>query len=125
MSTYLTTSVFDTDIYATSYGKRLTAYAQPVCPATFNGATQVYNVDNGVCTTVQPAAAMAPGKTAAGCGGAPFQVQVDGKCYSTNDCPVSSSLSDTCLNAQNVPVREQTMYGPGVLYNSVYAGGRA
>ena len=123
MSTFLTTSVFDTDIYATNFGKVITSYSNPVCPATYTGATQVYNPENGVCMSVPAAAAVAPGSTAAGCGGDPFKIQVDGNCYSTNNCPSSSSLSDTCLNTQNVPVRQVPVHGAGVLYNSIYAGG--
>lgn len=121
MSSFLTTtSVFDTDIYSTSFGKIITSYANPTCPSTYTGQTQVYNPENGVCVSVNANAAVAPGNTAASCGGAPFQIQVDNTCYSTNNCPVSASLSDTCLNTQNVPVRKMPVQAPGVIYNTMY-----
>lgn len=122
-STYLTNSDLDTeDIYGTTYGKVLSAYMSPVCPSTTTGQTQVYNPDNGVCTAVPAATAMASGNTATGCGGQPFQVQAGNTCFSTNTCPTSSSLTTTCLNGQHVPVRQLPISGPGVIYNSVYAG---
>lgn len=122
MSSFLTNSVLDTDIYATNYGKVINAYMNPTCPITSKGETQVYNAQSGVCKTIPATAAVAPGATAAGCGGAPFKVKVDNTCYSTNNCPTSSTLSTTCLNTQHVPVRQTPVSGPGVIYNSVYAG---
>jgi hypothetical protein len=122
MTSFLTTSVFDSDIYTTSYGKTITAFSNPVCPSTYAGATQVYNPENGLCVSVPAATAVAAGATAAECGGAPFKIHMDGNCYSTNNCPASSSFSDTCLNTQNVPVRQLPFNGAGVIYNSVYGG---
>lgn len=117
---FLTTSGFDSDIYSTSYGKVITSYMSPVCPSTLEGETQVYDANSGVCMTIPAAAAVGPGNTAPGCGGAPFKIKVDDTCFSTNNCATSSSLSTTCVNSQHIPVRESGLSGPGVLYNSVY-----
>ena len=121
-SQFLTTSVFDSGVYDTSFGKIITEYTNPVCPATRSGATQVYNVQNGMCADIPASAAVAPGSTAPGCGGDPFKFEVNGQCYNTNNCPSSPSLATTCVNTQHVPVRQNPMSGPGVLYNSVYTG---
>jgi len=120
MSSFLTTTAFDNELYTTSFAKTLTAFSNPVCPSTYTGATQVYNPENGLCVSVGAPEAVASGATAAGCGGDPFKIQVGGSCYSTNNCPSSASVTDTCLNTQNVPVRKMPLGGPGVIYNSTY-----
>lgn len=120
MSTsFLTTSVFDTDVYSTSYGKILSEYMAPVCPATTQGGAQVYNTETSQCTPVAAANVMRSVDTAAACGGEPFRVQMSNTCYSTNECATSNSISTACLNSQLVPVERPAPMGPGVIYNAM------
>jgi hypothetical protein len=119
MSAFLTDTGFDSDIYNTNYGKVITAFMSPVCPASAQGTTQVYNVDSGVCMSIPTQAAVGSGATASACGGDPFKIQVNDQCYSTNNCATSSSPATTCVNAQHVPVRQVARSGPGVLHNYI------
>lgn len=113
-------SAIDTSVYATSYGQLISNFSNPVCPTSSAGDPQVYDPANGQCVSIPAAKVLASGPTAAACGGAPFQTQIDGKCYSTNSCPASSNPTSSCLNTQHVPYRTQPLAGPGVLANSMY-----
>ena len=54
-----------------------------------------------------------------------FLKGIDGTCYKTNDCLVAASYDQSCINSQNIPVRQVPFSGPGVLINNVYAGNAA
>ena len=117
MSRYLAPVPFNDDLYSTSFSKIISAFSAPMCPATFAGKTQVYDAENNLCLNVAPEVAIAAGNTAAACGGAPFQVSVNGQCMSTNECPASPDPTHTCLNTQNIPAYQLPAQAPGVLYN--------
>jgi hypothetical protein len=126
---YLDATVFANPVYETNFGPVIAAYSPPLCPATFDGATQVYSLKEKTCTTLPKSAftdaqlARSSGK----CGvnaphGGPFLKDIDGQCYSTNDCFTSGSFADSCINAQQLPVRQIPFSSPGAIVNNVFDG---
>ncbi len=109
---HLEASVYSADVYQTNFQPMINAWSSPVCPGTFDGETQYYDVNTGKCINL-PRSAFTPealargsGKCAAGMPhGGPFMMEVNGNCYRTNDCPTSSYLDDQCLDTQQIPVR--------------------
>lgn len=120
MPSHATTSTIDSNLYSTSYGKVITAYLNPTCPQSSVSSPQVYDVKSGQCVSIPASAVTAQGPTAPECGGAPFQVHANGKCYNTNDCPISPGLSSACLNSQHIKYQNSPLAGPGVLANMRY-----
>ena len=125
---YLDAMQFDDPSYATNFGPVLSAYMPPKCPDTYNGATQVYDPVQQTCTPLPADAfstrqlAMSSGECGAGAHGGPFMKPINGQCYTTNDCPVAASYPQTCINAQNIPVRQAPFSSPGAIVNNVYDG---
>ena len=120
MPSHVSSSAFESDIYTSGFSKLLTEYIQPTCPDSSAGNPQVYDVATRQCVGIPPAKVVASGPTAPGCGGAPFQTEVAGKCYSTNSCTTSAPLTSACMNTQNIPYQKQPLAGPGVLANMYY-----
>jgi hypothetical protein len=110
----------DSGIYSSNFTTLLNEYINPVCPDSVVGSPQVYNTQTRQCTSIPASALAHTGPTAAACGGAPFQVQANGQCYSTNSCSTTPSLTKSCMNTQNVPYEKQPLSGPGVLANMRY-----
>lgn len=111
----VTLSTLDSGIYATSFGKQISSYTNPVCPTSSAGTPQVYNPQNGQCVNIPQSQVVPHGSSPAACNGEPFKTAINGQCYSTNSCPASSNLTDSCLNTQQVPYRATPLAGPGVL----------
>lgn len=120
MPSHASTSTIDSDLYSTSFSQAITEYLKPTCPQSSVQDPQLYDIQSGKCVSI-PASALNPvGPTDPGCGGAPFKVKVDGQCYSTNDCPISPSLSSSCLNSQHIKYQKPPLAGPGVLAGMRY-----
>ena len=125
---YLDAMLFDDPSYETNFGPVLASYMPPRCPDTYNGAPQVYDMMQKTCTTLPAAAfssnvlAMSSGPCGDNFAGGPFLKPIDGQCYSTNDCPVAASYPQSCVNGQNIPVRQAPFSSPGAVYNNVYDG---
>lgn len=119
---YLDGSPFIDPLYELSFGPLLAAWWSPQCPASYDGRTQVYDLDTKTCTTLPKEAftsASMP-KTSGKCGagqphGGPFMQEINGKCYRTNNCHISSSLQDNCLDSQQVPTRANTLSESGII----------
>lgn len=129
---YLDAMMFDDPSYDTNFGPVFAAYMPPRCPDTYNGATQVYDPINKMCTTLPTDAfmtkplAMSSGQCAnLAAHGGPFLKDINGQCYATNDCPVASSYAQACVNGQNIPVRQVPFSSPGALVNNIYDGTNA
>lgn len=115
--------------YSTNFGPVLAAWMPPVCPNTFDGETQVYDMRTKMCTKLPRGAfesavlERSSGPCASeGAHGGVFLKSIDGKCYRTNDCPVAASYAQSCVDGQNIPVRKVPFSGPGAIINNVYAG---
>jgi hypothetical protein len=126
---YLDAMMFDDPSYATNFGPVLAAYMPPKCPNTYNGASQVYDVFQKTCVTLPHSAFNSTNlsMSSGACGvkaphGGPFLQPINGQCYTTNECPVASSLAQACVNGQNIPVRQVPFSSPGALVNNVYDG---
>lgn len=107
-------------IYSSNFTTLLNEYINPVCPNSAVGSPQFYNTETRQCVNIPTSALAHTGPTAATCGGAPFQVQANGQCYSTNNCSTTPSLTKSCMNTQNLPYEKQPLAGPGVLANMHY-----
>lgn len=125
---YLDAMLFDDPSYATNFGPILATYMPPRCPDTFNGATQIYDPAQQTCVALPRDAftnaelARSSGACGANPHGGPFLKPINGQCYTTNDCPVAASYPQTCVNAQNIPVRQRPFSSPGAIVNNVYDG---
>lgn len=113
-------SMFESDIYTSGFTNILTEYINPTCPDSEVGKPQVYDTKTNQCISIPPSKVVASGPTAPGCGGAPFRTEINGKCYSTNSCTTTPSLTTACMNTQNIPYQKQPLAGPGVLANMYY-----
>lgn len=115
--------------YQTNFSPVLAYWMPPQCPAALNGETQVFDMDSKQCVRL-PRDAFTSRQLAQSSGacadqgpfGGVFLKDINGKCYRTNNCPVSSGITQFCVNAQNIPVRKNPLSGPGVLANTVYGG---
>ena len=86
-----TASALNSGAYTTGFSTLLNDYIPPTCPTSAVGAPQLYNTQTKQCVNI-PAATIPPsGQTAQSCGGAPFQVNVGGQCYPTNNCTTKNS----------------------------------
>lgn len=134
---YLDATVFndtarEDPAYGTNYGPVLAAWMPPKCPMTFDGKTQVYDVNAKTCKALPRDAFMsdALARSSGACAGedysqGAFLKDIDGKCYRTNDCPVAASYDQSCVDSQNIPVRQVPFSGPGAIINNTYAGNAA
>jgi hypothetical protein len=115
--------------YQTNFSPVLAYWMPPYCPAALDGSTQVFDLENKRCTSL-PRDAFSSAQLArssgacAGAGpfGGVFMKDINGKCYKTNDCPVSPDVTQFCVAGQNIPVRKNPLSGPGVLANTTYGG---
>lgn len=115
-----TASALNSGAYTTGFSTLLNDYIPPTCPTSAVGAPQLYNTQTKQCVNI-PAATIPPsGQTAQSCGGAPFQVNVGGQCYPTNNCTTTPTLTQSCVGAQNLPYQRQPLSGPGILQNLQY-----
>ena len=125
---YLGATVFDDEVYSTDFSQAITAWMPPACPATFEGVPAYYDVEAKECRVLPrdlfnaQALAQSSGACGAQFGGGPFLKEINGQCYPTNNCPVASALSQSCLNGQQLPVRQSGLSEPGVIANSMYGG---
>lgn len=125
---YLDASVFDDAVYSTDFSPALTAWMPPVCPLSYEGVPAYYDVETKECKLMPAdqftAKALANSSGACGSqfGGGPFLKDINGQCYPTNNCPVASALSQSCLNGQQLVVRQSGLSEPGVIANSMYGG---
>ena len=128
----LESTAYDPRIYSgMQFNKVIDAYVPPQCPATFDGVAQYFDASQDMCiplntnnfTSQHLAGSVTQACGADMYGGSPFMMSVGGECYSTNSCPTSSSLSEQCLNGQQIPVRENPLSGPGISCGGCYGGG--
>jgi len=134
---YLDATVFndyarEDPAYSTNFGPVLASWMPPKCPNTFDGKTQVYDVNGKTCTPLPRDAFMSDvlARSSGACASqgpsqGVFLKSIDGKCYDTNECPVAASYDQACVNAQNIPVRQVPFSGPGAIINNAYAGNAA
>lgn len=114
--------------YSTTFGPVLAAWMPPKCPLTFDGKSQYYDVQKKTCTALPRDAFMsdALARSSGACASTGphqgvFMKSIDGKCYTTNDCPVAASYDQSCIDSQNIPVRQVPFSGPGAVINNTYA----
>jgi hypothetical protein len=129
---FLNGTIFTDTMYTNSLQPTINAYSNPMCPGTFAGETHVYDMATHTCKAL-PKTAFSAEKLAqhsGKCGadmphGGPFMMEIDGKCYHTNNCPASSNLTQQCLNTQQVAARPNPLSGPGVICGGCHGDSRA